>query len=166
MNKKFMVFFIFGGAFLLTVSSVSAVGNLHLQARQQIPGGMFFLYNNAPYIPQQPDGPTGGFFDRVWVGHDYTYTTSTTDPDGDRVSYNWSWGDGTYSGWSIFVPSGVVVPKSHNWDETGTYEVKVKAKDIHESESDWSPALIVEVSKSTSSNTMNLNNKILKQVSF
>jgi len=107
--------------------------------------------NSAPYIPSQPDGPTGRLFERVKVGNNYTYTTSTIDPDGDKVSYNWSWGDGTYSGWSLPVLSGVIVPETHWWIEPGTYEVKVKAKDIHDAESDWSPALIVTVSDKTTS---------------
>jgi len=162
MNKPMMIFFIFGGVFLLAVSNASGTVSVHHQIRQQTPVIMWSLDNTAPYIPQQPEGPTGGLFDRVRVGHDYTYTTSTIDPDGDRVSYNWSWGDGTYSGWSVFVPSGVIVPKSHSWTETGTYEVKVKAKDIHELESDWSPALIVKVTKFPSGNMMILNSKAVK----
>lgn len=154
-----MIFLILGGIFLLTVSNTSGTTIVHPQIMQQTPITIGFLDNTAPYIPQQPDGPTGGLFDRVRVGHDYTYTTSTTDPDSDRVSYNWSWGDGTYSGWSVFVPSGVVVPKSHSWTEKGTYEVKVKAKDVHELESDWSSALVVKVTNFPTSDTMILDSK-------
>ena len=61
----------------------------------------------------------------------------TTDPDGDNVSYFFDWGDGTDSGWTEFVPSGTLVNVSHKWWIRGTYEVKVKAKDPYEAESEW-----------------------------
>lgn len=102
--------------------------------------------NNPPEKPQQPDGPTGGIiFNRVVVGNKYTYTTVTTDPDGDEVTYLWDWGDNTTSGWSPAWPSGVGVSGSHTWTTAGTYEVKVKARDAHDAESDWSDPLVVTV---------------------
>jgi len=38
---------------------------------------------------------------------------------------------------ALFVPSGTMVNRSHKWWFEGSYSVKVKAKDIHDAESDW-----------------------------
>ncbi len=67
----------------------------------------------------------------------YKYTFVATDPDLDAVFYFVDWGDNTSSGWLGPYGSGVQVSAMHNWTEKGTYTVRVKAKDIHEAESDW-----------------------------
>jgi len=110
--------------------------------------GQTTIQNSPPYTPEKPDGPEGGLlFDRVLVGYNYTYTTTTTDPDGDDVWYNWSWGDGTYSGWVGPKHSGAIAKGKHKWTEPGTYSVQVKAKDTSDAESGWSDSLEVWVRK-------------------
>jgi hypothetical protein len=94
---------------------------------------------NSP--PNKPVKPTGLI--RGKVGTTYTYSTSTTDPDGDQVYYNWSWGDGTYSGWLGPFASGATVNGSHAWSTKNTYIIKVKAKDSFGLESVWSDSLSV-----------------------
>jgi len=91
--------------------------------------------NRPPDKPSKPSGPTSGK-----TGNSYTYSTSTTDPDGDSVSYKWDWHDET-SGW-------IGSTASHTWDSSGTYLVKVKAKDTHDAESEWSDPLQITVKKS------------------
>jgi len=83
--------------------------------------------------PDTPDisGPTSGK-----PGTEYTYIAVTTDPDRNQVSYWFDWGDGTNSGWTAFVDSGVEVTASHSWT-LGEYTIKVKARDIHGTESNW-----------------------------
>ena len=40
----------------------------------------------------------------------YTFNASTTDPDGDYISYNFSWGEGNYTGWIMpYAASGIIV---------------------------------------------------------
>jgi hypothetical protein len=68
--------------------------------------------------------------DRIFV--------STLDPDGDDVFYLIDWDDGTTSDWLGPHQSGEIVEITHEWTEPGTYEIKAKAKDIHDGESDWS----------------------------
>jgi PKD repeat protein len=99
-----------------------------------------FTTNYQPNIPNTPSGPTS-----IHIGTSGSYSTSTTDPDGDDVYYLFDWGDCTDSGWVGPYPSGTIGSASKTWYETGTYQVKVKAKDIHDAESDWSPSLEVEV---------------------
>jgi hypothetical protein len=71
----------------------------------------------------------------------YTYNTTTTDPDGDQVYYKWSWGDSNTSDWLGPFNSGELASAQHTWSTKGSYEIKVKAKDTHSLESDWSDPL-------------------------
>ncbi|GEM_PF-5614364 len=102
--------------------------------------------NSAPYTPPRPTGSTSGT-PRV----SYTYSVATTDPEADKISYYFDWGDGLGT-WTSQTPSGQTVSRSHSWENTGIYHVRVKAKDEHGAESDWSPSLTVEISGNTPPN--------------
>ncbi len=67
----------------------------------------------------------------------YKYTFMATDPNLDALFYFVDWGDNTSSGWLGPYSSGLQGSAVHNWTEKGTYTVRVKAKDIHDAESDW-----------------------------
>jgi hypothetical protein len=60
--------------------------------------------------------------------------------------YLYDWGDGTTSNWVKQQDSGDGVA-THTWTLRGTYEVKVKAKDIYGVESDWSEPLPITMPK-------------------
>lgn len=94
----------------------------------------------APETPSTPDGPTIGN-----VGIEYTYTTNTTDPDGGDLFYLFDWGDGSDSGWIGPLESGETAEASQRWEEQGDFEVKVKAKDRGDHETDWSDPLSVQM---------------------
>lgn len=94
--------------------------------------------NQKPEIPHRPTGPASGK-----PNTNYIYRTSTIDLDEDRVFYNFSWGDGTYSGWIGPFDSGAEAFAMNSWDEEGSYEIRVKAKDVYGDESDWSEPLAV-----------------------
>ena len=99
------------------------------------------LPNHGPNTPSTPSGTSSGY-----TGVSYSYSTSTTDPDGDQVKYGWDWnGDGTVDEWTAFYNSGVTISASHSWSSAGTYYVKVKAKDIYDAESGWSPTKTVTI---------------------
>lgn len=74
------------------------------------------------------------------------FSTVAIDPEGDDVYYMWDWGDGSYSNWLGPFGSGQTTEANHKWDETGEFEVKVKAKDSNDAESYWSEPvqLIIE----------------------
>ena len=92
-----------------------------------------YTISQPPETPERPEGPTDGIVD-----YNYTFSTSTTDPEGNQVYYKWNWDDGTFSNWLGPYDSGDVVLAHHTWTGAGTYEVKVKAKDIYSHESSWS----------------------------
>ncbi|RLF29215.1 MAG: hypothetical protein DRN05_02125 [Thermoplasmata archaeon] len=96
--------------------------------------------SQAPEKPAKPSGPTSGRIRKT-----YTYSSTTTDPDNDQIYYLFDWGDGSYSGWLGPYSSGDTVEASHTWTKRGTYEIRVKAKDEHGVQSEWSDPLPVSM---------------------
>jgi len=101
--------------------------------------------NNPPGKPDKPSGLIIGV-----AGWNITYKTSSIDQDGEQIYYMFDWGDGTTSDWLGPYESGEIIKAKHSWEEKGTYEVRVKAKDIHYSESSWSDPLPVSMPKTYS----------------
>jgi len=101
--------------------------------------------NQALETPSKPSGPANGE-----VGIEYTYSTSTTDSEGYKIYYNFSWGDGTYSGWLGPYNSGETASGSHIWEWQGTFYIKVKAKDDPNNDGDLSDGAESDWSETTS----------------
>ncbi|MCX6667843.1 MAG: hypothetical protein NTV74_06390 [Euryarchaeota archaeon] len=102
--------------------------------------------SEPPAQPTKPAGRTYGLWNL-----EYTYTSGTTDPNGDQIYYLFDWGDGT-SDWVGPYSSGQTGTASHIWTVLGTYEVKVKARDVWGAGSIWSNPLIVTISDNTPPN--------------
>ena len=98
--------------------------------------------SRAPLKPNRPNGPNSGK-----AGKEHTYSSSTTDPDGDSIYYMFDWGDESYSSWLGPYNSGVNCEGSHIWTSQGTYQIRVIAKDIHGTLSEWSEPLSVSMPK-------------------
>jgi len=98
--------------------------------------------SQAPAKPEDLDGPTSGK-----INEEHTYTASTTDPDGDQLYYLFDWGNGEFSGWVGPYDSGDTAEASYSWSEQGDYEIRVKAKDDHGVQSEWSDPLPVTMPK-------------------
>ena len=101
------------------------------------------FYNNENNPPNKPARPTG--VKKGKVGEEYNFSTSTSDQDGDMIYYKWDWGDGTFSDWLGPFNSGEEVSITHQWSRLGIYNVKVKARDEHRDESDWSDPLYIRM---------------------
>jgi len=113
-------------------------------------------FSLVPEKPEKPDGPTSGK-----RGEEYNYSSLTIDPEGDVVYYFFDWGDETNSGWLGPYNSGEKCVASHIWNEKGKYELRVKARDIHHGESDWSDPLPINIIKTRSFfMSFNLGHKI------
>jgi hypothetical protein len=95
--------------------------------------------NSPPDTPSKPTGPTNGD-----VGKEYTFKTSTTDPQNDNISYLISWGN-EESDWIGPYASGETVEFTHIWNEPGTYNVSVKARDDEYLESVWSEVSPIQI---------------------
>ncbi len=98
--------------------------------------------NFPPIKPHKPDGPI-----LIEKNVNYLFSTSTIDVNDDQVYYKWGWGDGTYSDWIGPANSGSTYGTYHQWSQVGSYNIKVKAKDILGEESIWSDTkpLVVEL---------------------
>ena len=97
------------------------------------------INSNPPNKPATPSGLTD-----LIVGETVSYETSTTDSDGDMIKYIFDWGDGTISS-SDFYPSGESITLSKQWMSKGTFDLKVKARDIYGKESPWSDSIQITV---------------------
>jgi len=97
--------------------------------------------SEPPKIPKKPTGSTEGK-----VGISYDYTTSTNDPNGEKVRYVWDWRDGSPHQWTEYIGSGDDITVSHIFEKGGTFEVRVRAEDIHGAYSYFSDPLIVNIS--------------------
>jgi len=111
-----------------------------------IPGGdnmdRYPFINPTGWINQPPKRPTVSGPIKGKPGVEYFYTVVSTDPNCDDIYYLWSWGDESYSSWLGPYKSGEKITATHSWSK-GTYNITVKAKDIHGLESDWSEPLII-----------------------
>ena len=94
--------------------------------------------NDPPNTPTKPSGTENGHVDTP-----YTYISTTSDPNNDQIYYWFSWGDGTNSGWKGPYNSGQEGSATKTWNNPGSYQVKVKAKDSNGDESGWSDILYV-----------------------
>jgi len=110
--------------------------------------------NQPPDKPLPPTGPSSG---KPEI--EYNFTAITADYEDNQVFYKWDWGDGTYSDWLgpyYTYSSGQTCKISYSWAETGDFEVKVKAKDIHGVESDWSDPSPITMPKNKIINEYNI----------
>ena len=105
----------------------------------------------APEKPNAPEGSTAGGADV-----EYTYTAVTTDSDGDKIYYLFDWDDDKFSGWVGPYRSGQTAQASHKWAEKGDYEIRVKAKDDHGVQSEWSDPLPISMPKNKQLINLNL----------
>lgn len=71
-------------------------------------------------------------------GIDLNFSAASADPEGDQVYYQWDWGDGNISGWLGPYAFGERIVTTYHWTRNGSYDIKVRAKDINGSEGAWS----------------------------
>ena len=93
-----------------------------------------------PETPVVTYGPTF-----VPTGVLFIYEAVSFDPEYDMVQYGWDWGDDSEVEWSEWFTSGEPCSVTHTWCSPGVYEVRVKARDTHQAESNWSQPIRVEV---------------------
>ena len=93
----------------------------------------------SPEIPNAPLGPIHGK-----IGEIYTYSTKTIDPNRNQLYYMWDWGE-EKSNWIGPFESGEKIYSNHTWTKSGSYKIKVKAKNMGGAESLWSKKLTVTI---------------------
>ena len=99
--------------------------------------------NSPPSKPSKPSGETN-----CELGLEYSYTTSSSDSQGNKIYYMYDFeasGSHHLKPWQGPYNSGNTVSAKHSWDESGSYIIRVKAKDSYGYESSWSEALAITV---------------------
>ena len=112
--------------------------------------------NNIPSSPSLIDGPSEGY-----INNSYSFSISSTDSDNDQIKYKIDWGDETISDWTDYIDPDSLVSFTHNWQVSGSYIVKAKAKDENGGESSWTEIVTITISESTNSNQNSNNNEII-----
>jgi len=131
-------------------------------AKSDWSGSKTIVVGNLP--PNKPSKPS--ISGTLKKNVDISFKTYATDPNnkesstdepggnGDTLRYMFYWGDNTYSEWSGgSYLQGETAELRHSYSASGTFSVKVKAKDNHGSESDWSDPATVRIAKSTDSSS-------------
>jgi hypothetical protein len=95
---------------------------------------------NRPPHASPIEGPPWGV-----LNEGYSFCINATDPDGDTMYCQWDWGEGQTSDWYGPYPSNETVCVTHAWSQNGTYNIRVKLKDVYGHESDWSDAHVFTV---------------------
>ena len=103
--------------------------------------------NQRPNKPSKPTGKNHGD-----PKEEYTFSSTATEPDSEQLYYAWDWGDGNYSYWLGPYSSGEITKATYSWEKGGNYKVRVKAKDVHGGESEWSDPLTVTIPRDKSFN--------------
>ena len=93
---------------------------------------MFYIGENLPPNPPSVDGPRSG---KTNIAYQWNFTS--VDPENDDIFYQIDWGDGDVSVWYGPYSSGELIPQSHVYELKGIFIIRSKAKDIYDSESDW-----------------------------
>jgi len=104
--------------------------------------GIPYILNEPPVTPPAPTGPDSGI-----INVEYTFTATTSDPESEQIYYLFDWGDGTDSGWVGPYNSGLPGSAIHKWTAAGDYPVKVKAKDVNDAESGFSPSHTITITE-------------------
>lgn len=99
--------------------------------------------SQPPIIPDPPVGPSSGK-----INTEYTYTAVTEDMDEDDIFYLFDWDDGNLSGWLGPFQSGKTCTSNHMWTKKGEFQVRVRAKDEHGLQTEWSDPIIVSMPRS------------------
>ena len=102
--------------------------------------GVSKLYNK----PSKPilNGPSSGK-----INTPYTFTAISTDVENDSLFYYFDWGDGQTSDWLGPFTTGIMCQVNHTWERTGDFSIRVKAKNTHGLESEWT-SLQINMQKS------------------
>lgn len=94
---------------------------------------------NYPPIVELFIGPSYGK-----PGVRYSFMAGFYDPDWDCFYIKFDWGDGSFSDWLGSYGNGCWVDVPHAWSKGG-YNIRVKAKDLHGAESNWSEPIELRI---------------------
>lgn len=117
------------------------------------------IHNNPPEAPTRPEGPS-----KIKPREENTYSTYINDSNGDQMYYLWDWGDDSEQDWIGPNNSKEIISSTHSWSFRSEYTIRVKAKDIHGAESDWSEPKTIWGSKTRSYTIFNNYESLIDRI--
>jgi len=102
-------------------------------------------YDNRPPNDLVIDGPGNCIKQKK-----YKFNFTAEDPEDLSILYYISWGDGTNTGWIGPYKSGRTINLSHSWWAVGEYNVRFKAKDPYNVESECVLKVTIPRTRTTS----------------
>jgi hypothetical protein len=99
-----------------------------------------YIYTAYIYIPSNnaPDKPKISGPEAGGVGTEYEFTIIADDAEGNDIWLYIDWDDGNPDEWIGPFVSGTQIYRKHTWSAKGEYEIRAKAKDTSDLESEWS----------------------------
>jgi hypothetical protein len=79
------------------------------------------------------------------IGDSSVIYVKLEDPDGDMVAAQFDWGGNYVTSWCRYIESGDSIWFRRIWHDSGTYAVRVKARDSLKAETDWFPGPTISV---------------------
>jgi hypothetical protein len=117
--------------------------------------------DDYPYTPILYTGKIQGFNSTV-----YTYSALTTDPYNYQVCYRFDYGNGTFSDWTPYVPSGTSSYLSFAWKTPGVYVLRTQARNQYGLESDWSEPVQVIITDKKAANGASIDLLVLNNITY
>jgi len=81
----------------------------------------------------------------IIVGETLCVSATSDDLDDEQIKYSFNWTNRIDE--TRFIEGGQEMPACHSWSAPGSYEVRAKAMDARGKASDWSDALIINISE-------------------
>lgn len=120
-----------------------------------------FSNDDFPYAPILYTGKIQG-----WNNTLYTYSALTTDPYDQQVCYRFDYGNGTFSEWTPYVPSGTSSYHSFAWVSPGIYALRAQARNHYGLESEWSDPVQVIITDKSAANAASIDLVVLNNITY
>jgi hypothetical protein len=146
--KKKLIGLILGVILLITILPVEGFQqsyNVQIMTRDIYVGsdnGKLYAFG---YLNQPPDapvisGPSVGGLDIMLA-----FSALSSDPEEEEIYYKWDWGNGNTTDWLGPYESGEMITTNNSWNETGIYNIRIKARDSSGNESNWSESHSISI---------------------
>jgi len=116
-------------------SPAVAYGNAYITFTDGAGNGKVYCFGDLYQSPSEPtiSGPTAG-----GPEIELNFSVVATDPEENQIYYMLDWGDGNISDWLGPFDSNESITINHSWTNNREYEIRAKAKNVFNNESDWS----------------------------
>jgi hypothetical protein len=145
-----------GNSYLIKVNATDEF----LNTGSDTSNASFSIGNHLPEIPQISGPSEGG------NGIIFNFTVVASDPEGNQIYYKWDWDDGNVTEWLGPFNSSETITKSYAWANDGNYSIRVKARNIGGSESNWSEIHPISIAPQVDFANIKLGTIYIKLFSF